>query len=222
MVEYRNLNYANMTAMTNLTITLVNFSQEYFEILMNVYNTGLFHNEDESINPHFFGNMVNLSCSVKEYEFAEKFIVQYSPKLPADFRESVYNYSMSVLCFCKKEFNASLEYLSKIQNEFKSMKMNVKNLQLNIYYELNDRESFEYAYDSLKHYLGKNKMTNESRILVLTKYCGYVRSLFKIREKFNSYEFDSLKKEITENKTLSKGWLLRKLDEIESENKKNR
>ncbi|HRA99029.1 MAG TPA: hypothetical protein PK294_01200 [Ignavibacteria bacterium] len=220
--EIRDLYFTSMTCLTNLKVTLNNFSSEYFDIILLCYKSKVLLNKDGSISPHLFFSIVNMACSQNELTFAENFIEEYSPKIPFDFRDAQFNYAMSGLFFKKEEFHKSLEYLSKIQNEEKSMKYYIKNRQITIYFELNDRESFEYAFDSLKHYIRKNKLTNESRILTLTKYCEYIKAMFKLREKYNSYDLDLLKNEIEKNKVSSKKWLLRKLEEIESENKKNR
>ncbi|HMQ69604.1 MAG TPA: hypothetical protein PKC58_11510 [Ignavibacteria bacterium] len=212
------LYYALMTCLTNLKITLNNFGKEYFDIIKICHKRNFLLNEDGSISPHFFFSIVNMACSEKELAFAEKFISEYTPKIPADFRESHFNYAMSKMNFLKGNFETSLEYLSKIQNEDKSMKYYMKNDQITVYYELNDRESFEYAYDTLKHFIRKNRLTNESRILTLTNYCGYIKAMFKLREKFDSYEYDTLKKKIELTKTTNKGWLIRKLEEIKADN----
>ncbi len=212
--EIRDLYFTSLTCLTNLKISLKDFSKEYFEIILLCYNNKVLQNEDGSISPHLFFSIVNMACSRMELTFAENFITEYTPRIPAELRDAQFNYAMAIFNFSKKNFNVSLEYLAKIKNEGMSMKYYTKNLQLDIFYELNDRESFEYAFDSLKHFLRKNKLTNESRILVLIKYCGYLKAMFKLKEKYNSFDFDSLKKEIELNKVGNKSWLLRKLDEL--------
>jgi len=212
--EIRDLYFTSMTCLTNLKITLKDFSKEYFEVILLCNNNKVLVNEDGTISPHLFLSIVNMACSRMELTFIENFISEHTPKLPDDFREGHYNYAMATLNFAKKNFNESLEYLAKIKNEGMRMKYHTKNMQLDIFYELDDRESFEYAFDSLKHFSRKNKLSNESRILVLIKYCGYLKAMFKLKDKFNSFEFDSLKKEIELNKVGNKAWLLRKLDEL--------
>ena len=95
------------------------------------------------------------------------------------------------------------------------LKFFIKNLQLSIYYELNDRVSFDYSIDTFRHFIKKNNLTNESRSIVQAKYSDYVNRLFKLREKSNAFELSKLKKEITDNKATNKIWLLEKIKELE-------
>ncbi|MBK8553133.1 MAG: hypothetical protein IPL53_19570 [Ignavibacteria bacterium] len=74
------------------------------------------------------------------------------------------------------------------------MKFQIKHLQLNIYYELNDRIAFDYSYDAIKHFIKSINFTNESRMITTVKYCEYLKSLFNLREKFDSFKLSELKK----------------------------
>ncbi|MEZ4690628.1 MAG: hypothetical protein R3A12_10765 [Ignavibacteria bacterium] len=71
----------------------------------------------------------------------------YKDKLPQELRESLFNYSMAQLNFYKGNFDKSLEFIIKFQTKDMMLKFFIKNLQLSIFYELNDRVSFDYSID---------------------------------------------------------------------------
>ncbi|HMS65119.1 MAG TPA: hypothetical protein PKD83_07685 [Ignavibacteria bacterium] len=203
-----------LTCLTNLKVTTADFYTEYFSVIQLGFKNKVMLNSDGTITFQGFLSIVNVSCGANETEFAEDFINNYKSKLPPDMREDVYNYSMAQLNFTKKNYTESLEFLIRIQNEPYFLKFSIKNMQLSIYYELNDRISFDYAMDSFKHFIRKNKLENESRVITLAKYCDYIKMLFKLREKSDDYELSILKKDIEENKVTNKRWLFEKVADL--------
>lgn len=212
--ELRELYNGLLTSFGNRKITTNNFQQEYFSILQIGFKNKIIQMPDGTIEPGAFTSIVNVSAA-NDIKFTEDFINNYKDKIPQEFRENIYFYSMAVLNYRKKNFERSLEYIVKVQSKELLMKFDIKHLQLNIYYELNDRVAFDYSYDALKHFIKSINLTNESRIVTRVKYCEYIKALFNLREKPDAYKLSSLKKEITENKTLNKEWLLRKIGELE-------
>lgn len=213
--EIKGLHVSLLTSLTNLKTTTDEFYHEYFSIIQMGFQSKVMLNSDGSITYQSFFSIVNVSLGAGEIKFAEDFINNYKDKLPLNLRESMYNYSMAQLNFSKKNFEVALEFLSLIRDEPQFLKFSIKNIQLNIYYELDDRVAFDYSFDSFKHFIKKNKLTNESRVLTLTQYSNYIKTLFKLREKSDSFELARLKKEITEKKVINKKWILKKIEELE-------
>ena len=212
--ELRELYNGLLTSFGNRKITTNNFHHEYFSIIQIGFKNKIILKPDGTIDPVSFTSIVNVS-SAKDIKFTEDFISNYKDKIPAEHRENLYHYSMAVLNYSKKNFEKSLEYIAKVQGKDLLMKFSIKHLQLNIYYELNDRVAFDYSYDALKHFIKSINLTNESRIVTRVKYGEYIKALFNLREKPDAFKLSCLKKEITENKTLNKEWLLRKINELE-------
>ena len=154
--------------------------------------------------------VVNYSIKLKEIAFAEEFLNKYAGRLPAESRDNTYNYCMAMIHFGKGEFGKSLEWLSKISDEKMIRKYIMKKLYLRIYYELNDYESFLYAFDTFAHFQKRNKLTNEARAMVFRNFGNNIRSLFKLRNSYDKFEAMKLRKE-----TSKEIWFTEKLDEIE-------
>jgi hypothetical protein len=214
--ELRDLYNTLLTSFGNRKFTTVDFYTEYFKILQVGFDNNVILNRDGTIQPDNFISIVNVTCSNNKTEFAEKFIAEYKNKLPQEYRENLYCYAMAHLHFFNNNFEESLEFTAKFQTSDLMHKFFIKNLQLSIYYELNDRVSFDYSIDSYRHFIKKNSLTNESRVIVHTKYYEYVARLFKLREKKDLFELSKLKKDITEVKATNKKWLLRKIEELEN------
>ncbi len=216
--ELRELYNGLLTSFGNRKITTNNFHQEYFSIIQIGFKNKIIQKPDGTIDPGSFTSIVNVSVA-NDIRFTEEFINNYKDKIPPEFRENIYHYSMAVLDFRKRNFERSLEFISKVQSKDLFMKFDIKHLQLNIYYELNDRIAFDYSYDAMKHFIKSIKLTNESRVVTRVKYCEYIKALFNLREKPDAFRLADLKKKITDNKTLNKGWLLKKVTELERVNR---
>ena len=154
--------------------------------------------------------VVNYSVKLKDTVFAEEFLNRYAARLPADSRENTYNYCTAMIHFGKGEFGKSLEYLSKISDEKMIRKYILKKLYLRIYYELNDYESFLYAFDAFAHFQKRNKLTNETRAMAFNNFSNNIKSLFKLRNSYDKFDARKLRKQ-----TGDEIWFTEKLDEIE-------
>jgi hypothetical protein len=213
--EIKSLHVSLLSCLTNLKTTTNEFYNEYFGIIQMGFKDKVMLNSDGSITYQVFFSIVNVSCGANETEFAENFINKYKDKLPSHLREAIYNYSMAQLNFTLRRNEKALEFLSFISDEPWFLKFSIKNLQLSIYYELDNRDAFDYSFDTFKHFIRKNKLTNESRIITQTQYCNYIKLLFRLREKPDAFALSELKKEITVNKVINKRWLLEKIEALE-------
>ncbi|HAY34596.1 MAG TPA: hypothetical protein PK536_04555 [Ignavibacteria bacterium] len=157
--------------------------------------------------------VVNYSIKLKETQYAEEFLNRYKDKLPAESRDNTYNYCMAMIHFGKGEFGKSLECLSGISDVDMIQKYLIKKLYLRIYYEMNDYESFIYAFDTFAHFKKRNKITSEPRSQAFNDFVNSIRSLFKLRNKYDKYEAIKLRKAAGDQI-----WFLEKLDDLEKLN----
>jgi hypothetical protein len=208
--ELQNLNSCRHSCALNLKIPNSNEAKEsleWYKLLMEknmlLFKSGL-------INANVMASVVNYSVKLKDTGFAEEFLNKYTGMLPADSRDNTYNYCKAKIHFGKGEFGKSLECLSRISDEKLMRKYFLKKLYLMIYYELNDYESFVYAFDTFAHFKKRNKLTNEAREMAFSSFSNNVRSLFKLRNSYDKFEAIKLRKQ-----TGNEIWFIEKLDEIE-------
>lgn len=212
--ELQNLNNCRITCGINLKTPNLNSAKESIEWYKFLMGKNILAQRNGLITTNTMSNIINLSVKLKELTFAEEFLKKYSVKLPADSRENTYNYCMANIYFEKKEFGKSLECLSKISDEKLLRKYFVKKLYLKIYYELNDYESFIYAFDTFAHFKKRNKLTNEARLLAFNDFGNRIRSLFKLRNSFDKFESEKLRKDFSTNSNKELNWFIEKLEEI--------
>ena len=205
--ELQNLNACRHTCTLNLKIPRAKESLDWYKFLMEK-NAILLKNG--LINNNLVTSVVNYSIALKETGFAEEFLNRYAGSLPADSRDNTYNYCMARIHFGRSEFGKSLECLAKISDEKLIRKYLLKKLYLMIYYELNDYESFIYAFDTYAHFKKRNKLISETRAEEFSNFGSNIRRLFKLRNSYDKFKAIKLRKE-----TGDQIWFVEKLDEIE-------
>jgi hypothetical protein len=156
-------------------------------------------------------NFINL----KKFDDVEKFVETYINKVSPDIRDNLYLYSMALINFSKKDFINALQLIQKIKYDYFTLKYDVKNLTLRIYYEL---KYFENAYsliDSYKHFLVKNKTVSEFFRERYLNFIGFMNTMIKFSESASNFEIEKLKSNLLKtNNVVSRDWLLEKIDEL--------
>ncbi len=194
------------------------FRKEQFELNDGNLKLGIYK---RSINEEFhvvlFRNMALNSAMIGEFEWLEKFIIKYSPELPAEHKENMINFSNAMLYYFKSEFEKSLGYFSKIKLSLFIFKLDVRIFQLRIYYELNYFEQAHSLIDSTAHFLTDTQEASEIMAASIRNFLKYYRQIFKIKqlEKADKAELNLILKNISEEKILaSRDWFVSKVNEL--------
>ncbi len=206
--ELQNLNNCRITCAINLKVPR-NEANESLEWHKFLTENNLFLQRNGLITSSVMINVINDSVKLNDTVFAEDFLSRYAGKLPSESRENIYNYCRAVIHFSRKEFGKSLQCLSKISDEKLIRKYFLKQLYLKIYYELNDYESFVYAFDTFAHFKKRNKLSNEARARKFNSFGNNIRRLFKLRNSYNEFEAAKLREEAG-----NQIWFNEKLNEL--------
>ncbi len=191
------------------------YRQHQFEITKNILEKNLI--PAGYIEPYFFTNIVRNAVSIKELYWAEKFILDYKERLNPEIAAEIIDYSLAMTEFGKCNFEKSLEYLSKINIDISNIKLDIKNLQILNYFELNYKLELESLIDSYKHFLQRDKSLTPQSKNVSSLLIYFVSELIKIGRVRKKKDLNVLKKEIENTPYFGfKEWLLNKADDIGS------
>ncbi len=146
---------------------------------------------------------------------AENFALKYYKNLNTDKEESFYDFSFALIEFKRKNYDKSLEYISKVEITFHYLKYISKILYLQIYFELNYTEEANFMIDSFKHFLKANQHVPDKLGINFKKFTDYYKKLLNIKTSGKRSELRNLYKSISNEKRLFyKSWLLEKIDEL--------
>ena len=228
-LKEKHINYLDDIEQNNLYVCLGNFcikkitegktefNRERFELDKEYIKSGLLEIK-QYIKLHLFLSIAMNAIELREYEWVEKFLGDYSDRLPAEYVQFSVNYLNAEMQFAKINYDESLNYLSKIKIDFSYHKQLIRNLTLKVYYETNSLEEAIALIDTSKHFLKRDKQVPQSIRDEYQNIFGYLGELINIRLKPNISYVDEknilLKKLNTEEGFRQKNWIVEKVKEL--------
>ena len=191
------------------------FSREFFDVYNEILDKNILPNDQ--INPWSFKNAVQIALRLGEYEWSEKFIKDYSAKLPLEFRDNTLSYNLALVYFYQKKYNDVIEQLQSVKYEDIVYNLNAKSILLLTYYELNEDDALLSLMDSFKTYVNRHKDIAQNRRTLYLNQMKYIRKLMKLN-KGDLIEVENIRKEMEEDRKIgiaSEKWILEKLAEME-------
>lgn len=197
------------------------FSKEEFEISRKlVENDLLTHNG--TIDPGWFRGIFAKALNAGEIVFAENFIEKYKSMVSGEESESVVNHIYASLEIYKKNYDTALKYLEKAAYLHLNDKWSVKNMYLTVYYELNEYKLFFYTVDSIKHLISESGLWNDNLIIPIRNFLNISTKLFKKKLGEADISLEELKHQTLNTKIRARKWLLDKIEELETPDRKSK
>ncbi len=171
--------------------------------------------DDDFMHPSFYRSAVIHSTAVREYDWAENFIENYTDELQPEYVDNMKYFSLAVVKFARGDFEESLQYVSKVKYDFVRLKTDVKFLMLKIYYELNLEDPAHFLIDTFKHYASDSKEISEDTRISVKNFLKHYSQLHKLKNTHKSSEVEFIRKTMDNEKLLyHKDWLLEKANEL--------
>lgn len=208
----------------NILLTYVNIanlpSEEHFYIFNHILKNGIYRKSDsEDFHIVLFRNIVLVAGELKETDWLQNFLDEYSSQLHEDHRSGMKHYSYATLNFALAKYEEALEQIQKVRFELFLYKPDMRVLQLKIFYKLGYYEQFYSLTDSTIHFLKNNKDIREEFKESVRNLIKYTKELIRIRtDAAGKQEPELLKKMISEETFLGqRQWLLKEIELLAQE-----
>lgn len=193
----------------------INHSEESLEIYEFRIENDLLITKEGQLWDQEVIRYISMAGNMERIDLLEKFMDNMKNRIREDSKESLMNFAIASIHLIKKEYDKSLETASSIKYDLFTMKFYIKNLQLRIYYELNEYEPFSLSLDSYKHFLSRNKNVSDKMKSYNKSFCGFIEQLFEQKNNFDEIIFRELKIKIYDHYGKNNTWITRKVREIE-------
>jgi len=191
------------------------FERERFDLYKEEIAEKTYLMNDNTMSPLFYRNVAICAITLKELNWVKNFIYTYKPELHKKFRENYFYFCLALYEFSMKNFEYSLELVSKIKYDEVYMKLKSKILHLQLLYELGFEDSLNDSQESFRHFLNNNKLIPTERKSPFVNFHKYLNRIILFKNKKDIFELNQLKSQlIKEIKILNKDWLLNKTDDI--------
>ncbi len=203
-------------SLINLKTTEIDIDKELLDNSNMMLKTGIIFNRDGSLTTFDFNLYLWRAFNAGDYPAIAKFTDMYLKKIPEDSREYYKNISRAILLFGENKFNEALEIISVSEHPNFITKVRMKHFKAKCLYELNEFDSFLSEHKSLYHFLKNNKYLSPKTKSDIKDIFDKIYRMFRLKEKFDLYEFNKLKKEISESSFNHASWFNQKLTALGS------
>jgi len=197
-------------------------TREEFEIFKKMLEYHAYSpSEKDFMSVVLYRNFMNMSINLGEYKWFENFIDEFTVKLKPEFRDNMENLAKANLYFEKEKFEDALECLSKIPYDLFIYKVDIKNLMLRIYYELELYEPAFSMINAFKNFLSATQEISEMFKIQQLNFINFYNKLLKIKADNASEDSGFIMKEIEKKDSVaSKLWLIEKAEALKKKSSK--
>jgi hypothetical protein len=190
------------------------FQAELFSLYQEKVERGIIMSTEE-LSPWVFRNIVTVALRLGEYEWIEKFIYNYKEKLPENYRDNAFTFSLAQLYFYQRKFDEVIELLREVEYEDFTYNLNSKVMLLLTYYEIDEIEPLYSLFESFRVYLNRNRQITENRKNLYKNLISFTKRLTRIMPG-DQKSIEKLKREVEHTAEIAnKGWLKQKIAELE-------
>jgi hypothetical protein len=188
----------------------IEYARETFELYQYGINTQcLLDGEDLLLSVFTYKNIVTLGLNLKEYDWIEAFIDNYSQYLPKELRANYKHFNTAKLAFDKGNFAKAMGLLLQVEYDELLLNVDAKVILLKIYYQEESYNALDALLDSFRMFLHRQ----ESLPYIKRNYINLMLFIKKLLvTSFDNQEIEKLKKEINTTPQLAeRKWLLEQL-----------
>lgn len=151
----------------NFCIRRINKSEEaYFRQLFELYQSGLRHGallEGGLLSRWTYTNITATALYLREFDWAERFLHDFAPKLAESHREGTFHYNFARYCYDRHQLREAMQHLVRMEYDDVLQNLMAKMMLCKIYYELDEHNALENQLDSIQIYLRRKKVLGYHR-----------------------------------------------------------
>lgn len=158
------------------------FKKELFSIYKFILSKKLYEIGVHNYFPiELYRLVLKLGLEMGKFSWTLNFIRKYNPMLNSDVRKNMYNYSLAEYYFHKKRFDKAMRYFHKIELNHFVLRVDIKNLMLMTYYELDLFENALSLIDSYKHFLSNTIVLSDIEKNKCRNFITVVQNMIRYR-----------------------------------------
>ncbi|MEP7146319.1 MAG: hypothetical protein ABI792_04875, partial [bacterium] len=178
-------------------------SQKYENELFNVYNLiltkGYYKSEKTLYLPvELYRTVLLLSLKLRKYKWTIDFIRKFKSRLHPERKRNMFYFGLAHYYFNRKMYEDAMKSFHKVDLNHFLFKVDLKNLMLMTYYQLNEFESALSLIDTYKQFLSNDKILSSSRKKQYKKFINIVYKMILYKTSVKSINKYSIEKKLDE------------------------
>jgi len=210
--------YSNLTNFCSAQIRKGNASyyKKLFDIykIMHQYHLLIF---DDFISSNLVKNIITVSCALKEFEWANNFLLHYKKVIPKKISDSIYFYNKGVIDFNKNNFDAAQDWFLQVDKISDTYEMGLRVFMLQCIFEIEQdyNEATKQSFESAKQFFKRNTKLAAINKKSYLNFISSLISLYKFKHKASKLELPKIMHQINSMAVVhKKKWLMDKIAEL--------
>ncbi|MCB0552864.1 MAG: hypothetical protein KDD02_04875 [Phaeodactylibacter sp.] len=189
----------------------------YFSELFDIFKQGMESGlllKAEVLDPQDYKNIITVGLYVREFDWVERFIQQFTAQLPEANQENALTYNLAKVYFHKEQYEKVIEQLREVEYKSLVYALGGKLMLLKTYFELGEFLAMDSLIDSFRIYLRRKKEISRE---VRQQYLNVLRFVKKLSavDTRNKEAIAKIQKEVEACTALAaKKWILEKIGEM--------
>ncbi|MBK8383851.1 MAG: hypothetical protein IPL16_18565 [Ignavibacteria bacterium] len=171
---------------------------------------------DSNFTTNHFRDYFFTALSLNEIVWIEKFIDEFGPKLPEEFRNDNILLVKVTLMLQKKQFSEAKEQFKKMKRINPFAYIDISHLKLIVYYELGEIDECYKELRRLLEYLGTERKVQQDLIKYTRIFCDSYNLLLKLKENPTKKNLNNLQFELSKENITGRRWIKLKMEEIKN------
>jgi hypothetical protein len=185
----------------------------YLQELFALYRSGLesgYLLEDGVLSAWKYKNIASVGLRVQEFDptaigWVERFIRDYLPLLPEEFRDTAFAYNQAYLSYTRGDLAKALRYLVQVEFNDVFFSLDTRKMMLMIYYEQDAEEPMLSLIASFRTWLRRNRLISDTNRRAYSNFINLLIAIYKGAE-----SPEALQAEIRATRPLvEESWLLK-------------
>ncbi len=188
------------------------FNREAFELYRKALTAELL-TLDGYISRFAFPNIVALGLQLKEYDWVQRFIMQYRDQLEAQHREATFSFNLAKLEYERQHYDEAILLLQKADYKDVLLNLAAKTLLLKIYFQLDEYRLLDSHLAAMRRFVKRKKVIGYHQ----ENYLNIVQTTQKLMElnHFDKTAVEAMHQQIQATDPLTeKKWLLEQLGDL--------
>ncbi|MDQ3019595.1 MAG: hypothetical protein M3R36_03350 [Bacteroidota bacterium] len=221
----KNIGKYNHSELEQVYYPLINYGfnkvamgeNEYLKNIYEIYSKFEkkgFYSEKIIFQDIDFISIIIIGLRLKKTPWVENFYSKYKAILRPENKDDTSNLALALISFNKKDYDASIGLLSKVNYQNSYYYIKSKETLMQIYYEQQEYESLQSLIDATKHYLKRHKGILSIHYERYLTFMKIINMLLKAKLK-DKDEAGILKHELKKHKNaVAREWLFEKVNEL--------
>jgi hypothetical protein len=163
------------------------------------------------MSSRYYLNVVNAGLHLGEFSWVKNFIQDYKNEIQKDFRSNLYYHCSALYQFYVKDYETCLVSLSHVKYEDVYLNLQIRSLQIMVYYETGLEELLRSSLDASRHFINSNKLIPPEQKNTFLNFLKSINILINSENKNDNFKLNQLRNNLAKEKTAHKDWLLEKI-----------